>query len=83
MTNWKETRCHSCSGHGMVAAYSVNDFEGCSECSTCSGTGRLFQSDKGTLVQYPGGPFAGSTGKAVHDTADRRERCVRAARRGL
>lgn len=61
MKQWKERQCPNCGGHGLVSVYTADgaDFEGAGECRDCNGTGRIFQSDKGVLVQYPGGPFVG------------------------
>jgi hypothetical protein len=56
---WKTIQCSTCGGHGMVARYSCNDFEGAEECGDCGGKGHIYQSDKGVLAEYPGGPFIG------------------------
>jgi DnaJ-class molecular chaperone len=61
MKRWTKILCHGCDGHGLISAYTIDgsDFLGADECKTCNGSGQLFQSSKGVLVQWPGGPFMG------------------------
>ena len=61
MTSWKKIQCSSCGGHGLVSSYTLDgsDFLGAEECSDCRGAGVVFVSTKGTIAQYPGGPFLG------------------------
>lgn len=60
MVIWKRTRCYNCDGHGIVASYSCNDFEGADECNICAGSGSIAISPKDRLAKWPGGPFLGS-----------------------
>lgn len=54
---WRHEKCFACDGHGMVSAYSWNDFEGAKECDSCGGNGSVWRTPKGRYVIYPGGPF--------------------------
>ena len=54
---WKRESCGSCGGHGVVSAYSWEDFLGPEECSHCHGTGVHWVTPNGRYVLYPGGPF--------------------------
>jgi DnaJ-class molecular chaperone len=58
---WTEIRCWDCGGHGQVSSYTADggDFLSADECRTCNGSGGVFRSAAGVLVQYPGGPFLG------------------------
>ena len=62
---WKEIKCWSCDGHGQVSSYAADgsDFLGAAECGTCDGSGRLFQSPRGSIARWPGGPFVGRLSK--------------------
>jgi DnaJ-class molecular chaperone len=54
---WRQERCFSCHGTGMVSSYSWADFEGPAECDMCHGSGAYWRTPKGRYVVYPGGPF--------------------------
>lgn len=56
---WQAVACGPCGGHGVVAVYSSNDFLGPRTCGTCDGAGEVYQTPKGRLIMYPGGPFVG------------------------
>lgn len=69
---WKRITCHNCEGHGQVANYGSFglDFEGPEECNSCEGSGSIWQSPKGRLAKYPGGPFIGRlTAKEFQDVS--------------
>lgn len=61
MGKWTQRRCDSCGGHGQVSSYTIDggDFNGADECRDCNGSGVIWRSPKGSLAQYPGGPFIG------------------------
>ena len=55
---WKAGTCGYCRGTGQEAYYSYGDFEGPEECPNCDGNGALWETPKGRVVRYPGGPFS-------------------------
>lgn len=57
---WRRIPCVHCGGHGQVARYSVDGFEGAVECSECDGSGQVCISPRDRLAKWPGGPFLGS-----------------------
>jgi hypothetical protein len=61
MTTWREIRCASCDGHGLVSDYGCcgEDFYGAKECDDCCGSGRQHITEKGVIAAYPGGPLRG------------------------
>lgn len=61
--HWRQIKCDRCWGHGLVAHYSLGDFEGASECDLCKGQGHLCVSPKGRLALYAGGQFIGQVSK--------------------
>lgn len=60
MTDWRKVDCARCNGHGVVAVYSSNDFEGPAFCPKCGGSCEIWLSPRGGLAEYPGGKFLGS-----------------------
>ena len=65
---WTEVICDDCRGYGVVSLYSYSssgsDFEGAGECTRCNGSGYIWKSPAGRLVEYPGGKFLGSVSRA-------------------
>ena len=62
---WERKTCVCCSGYGVVSDYgNGEDFYGPKECISCNGSGQVYISAKGTVAQWPGGPFLGRLSKA-------------------
>lgn len=64
---WVIQECFDCSGLGQVSSYTYGgmDFNGPEECRTCNGSGTIYRSPKGSLAQWPGGPFIGRERKST------------------
>lgn len=56
---YREIKCSSCSGKGIVSKYSMTDFEGPDECNDCFGSGNQIIYENGTIAKYYGGPLCG------------------------
>lgn len=57
---WREERCRTCGGCGVVSDYSGEDFNGAMECPRCDGGGQIWRTPNGKhYAVYPGGPFCG------------------------
>lgn len=65
-TEWKAIPCADCSGKGIVSGYKIGggNFTGPTVCVRCNGNSIVWQSPKGALAKYPGGPFIGFLPKA-------------------
>lgn len=55
---WKRLQCDKCDGKGIVAGCYGSEPTP-EECRSCNGSGTIWKSPKGSIAQYPGGPFLG------------------------